>query len=89
MYLVICMSEAPIIFRDVKPGNIMLTPWDVCISLIWHARRYQVGQKRDTDRMGSPGFCSPEQYGRMQSMERTDVMVWRDAANVAYRAGTA
>jgi len=23
--------------------------------------------------MGSPGFAAPEQYGRMQSMERTDV----------------
>jgi serine/threonine protein kinase len=67
-------QEPSIIFRDVKPGNIMLTFWDRLYLIDFGiARRYRSGQARDTGPLGSPGYAAPEQYGRMQTTERTDI----------------
>ncbi|HLZ56322.1 MAG TPA: serine/threonine-protein kinase, partial [Ktedonosporobacter sp.] len=67
-------QNPPIIFRDVKPGNIMLTPsGKVYLIDFGIARRYRMGQVRDTANLGSPGYAAPEQYGGMQSMDRTDI----------------
>ena len=63
-----------IIFRDVKPGNIMLTFWGHLYLIDFGiARRYRVGQARDTGSLGSPGYAAPEQYGRMQTTTQTDI----------------
>ena len=37
------------------------------------ARRYRVGQLRDTGSLGSPGYAAPEQYGRAQTTTQTDI----------------
>jgi serine/threonine protein kinase len=67
-------QQPSIIFRDVKPGNIMLTFWDRLYLIDFGiARRYRSGQARDTGPLGSPGYAAPEQYGRMQTTERTDI----------------
>lgn len=64
----------PIIFRDVKPANIMRVP-DGRIYLIDFgvARRFKVGQKKDTTPFGSLGYAPPEQFGKAQTTPRSDI----------------
>lgn len=64
-----------IIYRDMKPSNIMLTP-DGQIKLIDFgiARNYDPNSKEDTISLGTEGYAAPEQYeGQGQSDARTDV----------------
>jgi len=67
-------QRPPIIFRDLKPANIMLKP-DGHIKLIDFgiARHFKPGQSKDTQAMGTPGYAAPEQYGKEQSDVRADV----------------
>ncbi len=64
----------PIIFRDMKPPNVMLTPEGV-IKLIDFgvARTYKQSKSKDTVAMGSAGYAPPEQYGKKQTDARADV----------------
>jgi serine/threonine protein kinase len=64
----------PIIFRDIKPSNIMVT-MDGCIKLIDFgiARTYKAGKNRDTITMGSENFAAPEQWGKAQTDGRADI----------------
>ncbi len=66
--------QPPIIFRDLKPANIMLKP-EGRIALIDFgiARRFKSGQVKDTMPFGSPGYAAPEQYGKAQTTPRTDI----------------
>ncbi len=67
-------QRPPIIFRDVKPGNIMVTrSGHVYLIDFGIARKYRPEQKRDTGALGSPGYAAPEQYGSAQSTARTDI----------------
>ncbi len=51
----------PIIFRDLKPDNMMLTPaGQIYLIDFGIARHFKPGQKKDTIRMGRPGYTSPE-----------------------------
>ncbi len=63
-----------IIFRDLKPANVMRTP-DGEIKLIDFgiARLFKPGQARDTQAFGTIGYCAPEQYGEGQTDARSDV----------------
>ncbi len=67
-------QNPPIIFRDMKPGNIMLTR-NGRIKLIDFgiARFFRSSNSQDTQLLGTPGFAPPEQYGRAQTDERSDV----------------
>lgn len=67
-------QQAPIIFRDLKPANVMLTP-DGRIKLIDFgiARLFKPGKERDTQAFGTMGYSAPEQYGRGQTDARSDV----------------
>lgn len=64
----------PIIYRDIKPSNIMLRA-DRLIKLIDFgvARTYKRSQAKDTVAMGSAGYAPPEQYGKGQTDARSDV----------------
>jgi tRNA A-37 threonylcarbamoyl transferase component Bud32 len=64
----------PIIFRDLKPSNIMLTP-DGVLKLIDFgvARTYKARKSKDTIAMGSAGYAPPEQYGKGQTDARSDI----------------
>ena len=67
--------EPAIIYRDLKPGNIMLRP-DGRIILIdfGTAREYKDDQAEDTTYLGTKGYAAPEQYGGDgQTDARTDI----------------
>jgi WD40 repeat protein len=64
----------PIIFRDVKPDNIMLTSDDHLYLIDYGVARYfRAGKSRDTIAFGSPGFAPPEQYGKAQTTAQSDI----------------
>jgi serine/threonine-protein kinase len=71
-YLHAC--QPPIIFRDLKPANIMLDNTN-CIKLIDFgiARLYKPGKAADTSSFGSAGYAPPEQYGHGQTDARSDI----------------
>ena len=65
----------PIIFRDLKPGNIMVSA-DNQIKLIDFgiAKIFDPAKKSDTISMGTPGYAPPEQYGSQTTTDpRADV----------------
>lgn len=64
----------PVVFRDLKPSNIMLTT-DMEVRLIDFgiARSYKQEQNEDTVQLGTVGFAAPEQYGGGQSDARSDL----------------
>jgi serine/threonine-protein kinase len=64
----------PIIFRDLKPANIMLTPnGQVKLIDFGIARLFKPGQAKDTQAFGTIGYSAPEQYGEGQTDARSDV----------------
>lgn len=64
----------PIIYRDIKPSNIMLQP-DGTLKLIDFgiAREYKQDSDADTTYVGTRGYAAPEQFGRAQTDARTDI----------------
>lgn len=67
-------ASPPVIFRDLKPSNIIVTPTRA-LSLVDFgiARDFTPGKKKDTTPLGSPGYAPPEQYGREQTDSRADI----------------
>lgn len=67
-------QKVPIIFRDVKPANIMRTSRGRLYLIDFGiARQYKTGQKKDTGVLGSPGYAPPEQYGIAQTNSQSDI----------------
>ena len=66
--------QPPIIFRDLKPSNIMRTPAGQLYLIDFGiARHFKPGQARDTIAFGSPGYAAPEQYGKAQTGPSADI----------------
>ncbi|WP_220197393.1 right-handed parallel beta-helix repeat-containing protein [Ktedonospora formicarum] len=66
--------QPPIVFRDLKPDNVMLAANDHLYLIDFGiARFFKPGQAKDTISLGTPGYASPEQYGRMQTTIRSDI----------------
>jgi eukaryotic-like serine/threonine-protein kinase len=66
--------QPSIIFRDLKPANILLTPHgQIYLIDFGIARHFKPGQSRDTIAFGSPGYAPPEQYGKTQTTPRADI----------------
>lgn len=64
----------PIIYRDMKPGNIILTPWnEIKLVDFGIAREYKEGRNNDTVYIGTKGYAAPEQYGDGQTSVATDI----------------
>ena len=64
----------PIIYRDMKPDNIMLTP-EGKIKLIDFgiAREFKNENTTDTTNLGTKGYAAPEQLSGKQTDTRTDI----------------
>jgi len=62
-----------IVYRDLKPGNVMLRQ-DGSVGLVdfGTARYWKPDARRDTVPLGTPGFAAPEQYAA-QSDSRSDL----------------
>lgn len=64
----------PIIYRDLKPSNVMLNQHNqVRLIDFGVARQFKQGQASDTMQMGTIGFAAPEQYLGLQTDARTDL----------------
>lgn len=69
------LHDKGIVYRDIKPANIMLSP-DGNIKLIDFgiAREYKENASEDTTALGTEGYAAPEQYeGKGQTDARTDI----------------
>ncbi len=67
-------QNPPVIFRDMKPGNVILQP-DGQVKLIDFGiiRFFKGGKTHDTQFLGTPGFAAPEAYGYAETDARSDV----------------
>ncbi|HTI13860.1 MAG TPA: tetratricopeptide repeat protein [Dictyobacter sp.] len=66
--------QPPIIFRDLKPSNVMISDnGHLYLIDFGIARVFKPGQSHDTVALGSPGYAAPEQYGKAQSTPRSDI----------------
>ena len=68
-------TRAPaIIFRDLKPSNVMYTTGgQIYLIDFGIARHFTPGKPKDTTPFGSPGYAAPEQYGRAQTTPQADI----------------
>ena len=70
-------SRTPaIIYRDMKPANVMLNPDGKNVTLIdfGTAREYKIHSQGDTTWLGTRGYAAPEQFGGQgQTDARTDI----------------
>ncbi len=67
-------QNPPIIFRDVKPANVMVMPnYQVKLIDFGIARKYKVGQRKDTVSMGTAAYAPFEQFGKGQTDGRSDI----------------
>lgn len=66
--------QPPIVFRDLKPANIIRAPEGKLYVIDFGiARFFKPGQVKDTMALGSLGYAAPEQYGRAQTTPRADI----------------
>ena len=88
-------QEPPIVYRDMKPANIMLHP-DGYVKLVDFGvvREYRDDDPscQDTVALGTQGYAPPEQYGKEQTDCRADVYalgatMWHLLAGEAPPAG--
>ena len=57
----------PIIYRDMKPSNVMLKPdGDVKLIDFGTAKTYDIENNADTTALGTRGYAAPEQFGDAQ-----------------------
>ncbi|QMV40480.1 serine/threonine protein kinase [Cohnella cholangitidis] len=67
-------QPTPIVFRDLKPGNIMIDEYDnIRLIDFGIARGYDQGKATDTVQMGTIAFAAPEQFENKQTDPRTDI----------------
>lgn len=64
----------PIIHRDIKPGNIMITPeGDIKLIDFGIAKEYKKDANGPSEHLGTMGYAAPEQYTSAPTDARTDI----------------
>ncbi len=67
-------QKPPIIYRDMKPANIMLKPeGNLKIIDFGISREYKEQNLADTTVLGTKGYAPPEQFGSRQTDARSDI----------------
>jgi len=68
-------QNPPIIYRDMKPANVMLLPENKGIKLIdfGTAREFKEYNSMDTISLGTPEYAAPEQQNQRRTDARTDI----------------
>jgi predicted Ser/Thr protein kinase len=67
-------QNPPIIFRDLKPSNIMRSQAGQLYLIDFGiARLYDSKREHDTRPLGTPGYAAPEQYGKAQPTFQADI----------------
>ena len=68
------LHRAGVIHRDIKPSNIICGNDDHIRLIDFDSARMRVQfQSRDTEILGTGGYAAPEQYGFMQTDDRSDI----------------
>ena len=66
--------QPPVVFRDLKPSNVMLThAGHIYLIDFGIARIFKPGQAKDTKAYGSIGYSAPEQFDREQTTDKADI----------------
>ena len=67
-------QDPPVIYRDMKPGNVIRKPDGSLVLLdLGIAREYKQDRGQDTTALGTRGYAPPEQYGNAQTDIRSDI----------------
>ncbi len=84
----------PIILRDLKPGNVMVTPsGDVQLIDFGIARRFDPNKRTNTENLGTISYASPEHLGSLtspgqrRSPQNPGKLVQTDARSDIYSLG--
>ena len=66
--------QPQVVFRDLKPSNIMITPHGTIYLIDFGiARHFKQEQIKDTASYYSVGYAPPEQYGQAQTSPHSDI----------------
>ncbi len=66
--------DPPVIHRDIKAENVVLTPDRGCVLIDFGiARRFSESESRDTQIIGTGFAAAPEQFGYSQTDPRSDI----------------
>jgi len=70
----LAVQKPPVVFRDLKPGNIMIDKNNKVKLIDFGIARFFKDEKEgDTYVYGTPGYAAPEQYGTGQTDIRSDI----------------